>query len=283
MANIIILQTFSTASTQVEKESFISIRSFLLCADYQRLSFLPLRCVNLYLRRMALKQLIPNGLTLLNASLGGLAIILLLRFQDVETACLCILGAAIADFFDGFAARMLNVAGPLGKQLDSLADAISFGVFPALLGVFTLENLGVDSWVMYTPLIILPASVYRLANFNIDTRQTHGFIGIPTPAVTLLWVGIAMTIYSLDFQFNWLPIGIVVAAIASAYLLNANIPMLSMKIVGGKISRSQAILIAISLATFAIVYLLARNPWAPVPFILLLYPIISVITRTKHA
>lgn len=283
MANIIILQTFSTASTQVQKESFTFDKTFLLSSDFQQLSFLLLRGLNLYLRRMAFKQFIPNGLTLLNATLGGMAIVILLRFQDVETACLCILAAAIADFFDGFAARMLKVAGPLGKQLDSLADAISFGAFPALLGFFTMEYLGVESWLVFLPLVILPASVYRLAKFNIDTRQSYGFIGMPTPAVTLLWVGIAMSIYSLDIQYNWLPVGIAFASLVSAFLLNANIPMLSMKISGGKLSRPQLILIAISAATFAIVYLLSRNPWAPVPFILLLYPIISVLTRTKHA
>lgn len=239
--------------------------------------------LNLYLRSMVIKQHIPNGLTLLNALLGGLAIVFLVRFQDVENACLFILAAAVADFFDGFAARMLRVASPLGKQLDSLADAISFGAFPALLGVFTLEYLGVDSWLMYIPLIILPASVYRLAKFNLDSRQVHGFIGMPTPAVTLLWIGIAMTIYSYNLDYSWLPLTIIAAALLSAYLLNADIPMLSMKISGGKLTMPQWVLITVSVLTFTFVYLLTRNPWAPVPFILLLYPIISVITRSKHA
>ncbi|MFM1933057.1 MAG: hypothetical protein RL226_2360 [Bacteroidota bacterium] len=238
----------------------------------------------LYLRTMNVLRLLPNALTLANATLGGIAIWYLLWQQNPTAAAYCILGAAVADFLDGFAARALKVSGPLGKQLDSLADAVSFGVFPAFAGVYTMHALGVsDTWVLLSPLIILPASVYRLAKFNIDTRQEYGFIGVPTPANTLLWLGIMMSVVTLHPSAQALPLIIAGVAVLSAYLLNASFPLLSLKIANGKPSTPQLVLALASVVSYVVIYMILENAWAPVPIVLLLYPIISIITRNRHA
>lgn len=238
---------------------------------------------------MSIARHIPNILTLLNAALGTCAIIYLLKFDDAVTACILVLIAAFADVLDGFLARLLKVSGPLGAQLDSLADAITFGVFPAILASQLLLNSNFDDGLLFAiPLLIAPASVYRLAKFNLDTRQHYGFIGFPTPANTLLWLGIYMStqttvnpyfiFLSEIFEKPWF---VVLMSLLSVWLLNSPLHLLSLKIKDGKLSRAQLILTVGSVLIYSIVGLWSGNFWLPLPFVLLLYLILSLIFNSN--
>ena len=157
---------------------------------------------------------VPNMLTLANLLAGCIAIIFTLVYHAYETAFWLIVAAAVFDFLDGFAARLLKQTSPLGVQLDSLADDISFGLAPAVV-MFDIYSqsttyYGISSDIMeplgYLTLIIAAFSALRLAKFNIDKRQTTTFIGLPTPANALFWaslvVGYGDFIYGLNY--GWL-------------------------------------------------------------------------------
>ncbi len=130
-----------------------------------------------------IKRQIPNFFTLGNLSFGVLSILAVFR-QEYETAVIWVIAAAVLDVFDGFLARLLKVSGELGKQLDSLADMVTFGVAPGFMLFMLSEPL--DSSVRYFFLLIPVFSCYRLAKFNIDTRQTNSFIGVPTPITGIM-------------------------------------------------------------------------------------------------
>jgi len=147
---------------------------------------------------------IPNLLTLSNLLCGCLAIKYAFEWDLVMAAYLVGL-AAVFDFLDGFAARLLKVSGEMGKQLDSLADMVSFGVVPGVVMFQMMRTsvylnndfVGYDlQWLSYLAFLIPLFSAYRLAKFNIDTRQTDKFIGLPTPANALFFCSFAMIIFS---------------------------------------------------------------------------------------
>ncbi|HEX9651679.1 MAG TPA: CDP-diacylglycerol--serine O-phosphatidyltransferase [Cyclobacteriaceae bacterium] len=127
---------------------------------------------------------LPHILTLFNLLSGCLGITFLFQ-GHLSLGAIMIFAGAIFDFLDGFAARMLNAKSELGKQLDSLADLVTFGVLPALI-LYTLSANLNDGWISYLPLGVAIAAALRLAKFNIDDRQTNFFIGLPTPAAALL-------------------------------------------------------------------------------------------------
>lgn len=154
---------------------------------------------------------IPNSITCLNLLSGTLAIIFAAR-GDAEMgglacrwwACIFIGIAAVADFLDGFAARLLHAYSELGKQLDSLADLVSFGVAPAMIVFYGLEPFADASWVRWGAMLIPVAGALRLARFNIDIRQTTDFIGLPIPANAIFWIGYAaMLAQPTEFLANW--------------------------------------------------------------------------------
>ncbi len=144
-----------------------------------------------------IRRNIPNTLTCLNILSGCVAIVF--AFHSMERfgamagwqwACLAIGIAAVADFSDGFMARLLKAYSDLGKQLDSLSDLVSFGVAPAML----LMNLcgritQIPEWICWSALLIPICGALRLARFNIDPRQSDGFIGLPIPANAIFWIG----------------------------------------------------------------------------------------------
>lgn len=177
-------------------------------------------------------------LTLANLVAGATAIILTLRFHDYETAFWLIIAAAICDFFDGFAARLLGQISPLGVQLDSLADDISFGLAPAVvmfdiysqstsyydLPVDIMENLG------YVTLIIAAFSALRLAKFNIDTTQTTEFSGLPTPANALMLMSLA--VLAEQGHVTLYQELILILSVAASLLLISPIRMFALKFKG---------------------------------------------------
>jgi CDP-diacylglycerol---serine O-phosphatidyltransferase len=155
-----------------------------------------------------IKRNIPNAITCGNLVCGVLGVIFLFSNHEIWAAY-CIFGAAILDFFDGFAARLLRVSSAIGKDLDSLADAVTFGVLPALilyklLQVSTFAFYPKDdllkTYLPYIALSIAVFSVIRLAKFNNDTRQNEHFIGVPTPANGMLVAGILTIVGQSHFD-----------------------------------------------------------------------------------
>lgn len=186
---------------------------------------------------MNIKKQIPNLLTLGNLLCGTIATITAVNADYVTAAALVVLGI-VFDFFDGFAARMLKVSGELGKQLDSLADMVTSGVVPGIImyKLFienAINNLDSPSFYPYLGLLLTLAACYRLANFNIDTRQSDSFIGLPTPAMSLFVIALPLIPLYSENQFfidlvqnNSFLIGV---TLVLSYLMNAEIPLFSLK------------------------------------------------------
>lgn len=208
--------------------------------------------------------------------------------------------AAFLDFFDGFVARALGVSGELGKQLDSLADVVSFGVAPAvgLMSAYGaiicgfLDQPGFADGVLrcsfgqplevYIPLAIALFSALRLAKFNIDTRQTDRFIGLPTPANSMLILSVvwALTQEEFPFEFGYMQLTIFISLLTaiSCYLLVAEMPLLALKFktFGWKGNEARFILI---LGSIGIILWLGVSGLA---IVVLLYLLISIIDNRIH-
>lgn len=179
---------------------------------------------------MNLKAQLPNFLTLLNLLSGVLGILWVLEGQPLYGAYFVILSATF-DFFDGFAARLLKVQSELGKELDSLADVVSFGVLPGILLYSLTKSQTEASFLSYCTLIIPMLSAYRLAKFNLDTRQSDRFIGLPTPANALLLTTIPHLAARWPELSPWLssPITLVVIAWLTSLLLVVELPLIALK------------------------------------------------------
>ena len=178
---------------------------------------------------------IPNIVTCCNLLSGCVASVMAFQ-SNYEAAILFIILGAVFDFFDGMLARLLDVSGPLGKELDSLADDITFGFAPSAI-VFSLFKeveypaylQPVEDYFPYTAFIIAAFSALRLGKFNIDPRQSSSFIGLPTPANALFWSSLVVGGHSflVSESFNALYLFILVALMS--YLLIAELPMFSLK------------------------------------------------------
>lgn len=160
-------------------------------------------------------KLLPNLFTLVNAAAGCLALYFILDL-DFETATYYVLVCCVFDFLDGFLARVLGVTSEFGKQLDSLADVISFGVVPGAVATLMLGVLDVDFPWFFIGFIITLASAYRLANYNTSDQNKAHFSGLPTPANALLWIG--LTHIESEITYNL----IVGAVIVTSFLLNSS-------------------------------------------------------------
>jgi CDP-diacylglycerol--serine O-phosphatidyltransferase len=240
---------------------------------------------------MQIKKHIPNAITLLNLSTGLLAIIAIFRGYFDEAFIFVCLGIFL-DFWDGFLARKFNVAGPLGVQLDSLADMVTCGVVPGLMMFRLFEDIQQTQpeymlteetfymgFVPYLGFLITIASCYRLAKFNIDTRQTNSFIGLPTPANALLIMSIPMIQYTNDFEvltaILYNPFALLVITLISAFILNAEIPLFSLKIKEFTWAKykMQILFLIGSLLSFFILGFVA------IPLIIITYVVVSVISN----
>ncbi|WP_116789436.1 CDP-alcohol phosphatidyltransferase family protein [Flavobacterium psychrotrophum] len=242
---------------------------------------------------MPFKRHIPNLITLLNLASGLIALIFAFN-TNWQMAFFWVSMGIFFDFWDGFFARTLKVSSPIGLQLDSLADMVTSGVVPGLAifqmlaGIADMQeelNLQSDNFYMgllpYAGFIITLASAYRLAKFNVDTRQTNSFIGLPTPANALFIMSLpVIQIYSdgdgIIFDLLSNPYVLVGISLLSAYMLNANIPLFSLKIkyFNWETNKVQFTFLIISvLLLFFLAYL-------AIPLIILLYVLLSVINNT---
>jgi CDP-diacylglycerol--serine O-phosphatidyltransferase len=184
---------------------------------------------------------IPNFITCLNLLFGCLGLVFLVQGNPAFAAC-CIWIAAICDFFDGFAARAVKAESPMGKELDSLADVISFGLLPAFLWFyysaqsmesgFSFTTTSDNLWP-YLAFFMSICSAWRLAKFNIDTRQTNHFRGVPTPANALVWS--AVPFITSDSVFPWAqewisnPVFIIAFGLFMSVLLVVDVPLIALK------------------------------------------------------
>jgi len=251
---------------------------------------------------------VPNIFTLLNLFFGCIAIVCILQngitivytndgqiYTDIPEktwlAPLFIGLAALVDFLDGFLARLLKQTSPLGKELDSLADIVSFGVAPGMilyqflrLSFMGQENGADISMIWLLPAFILPcAAAYRLAVFNLDNTQTKSFRGVPVPAVGLMIASLPIIYWTRN------------SSLASAILLNkwflyfiilflsalmiSRKPMLSMKVSGKQDPQTFPRIILILLSLISVIFL----HWLAVPLIFLFYIIISLAFKNRIA
>ena len=183
---------------------------------------------------MNIKKHIPNILTLCNLLCGCIALLEILVNKSVTGACILMACSLVFDFFDGFIARILKVASPIGRELDSLADMVTFGVLPATFINYIMLNYAHVSreYALFAFMITL-FSALRLAKFNIDTRQSDSFIGLNTPANSILIASVALNlenfstdILTLHFTNQYFLFGFV---IVSSLALVAEIPMFAFK------------------------------------------------------
>ncbi len=171
------------------------------------------------------KRIIPNAITCCNLLCGSIAVYLATQ-GAFNWAFVFILGGAFFDFFDGMSARLLKAPSPIGVQLDSLADDITFGLAPAMmLFCYLLPVLG---WWAGLALLMAAFSALRLAKFNVDERQHDSFIGLATPANAIFWGGLCCLPISV-IAYDWMGWCLIGLSLLSCYLMNAEMPFFGFK------------------------------------------------------
>lgn len=234
-----------------------------------------------------MKRQIPNLITLGNLLCGVIATGAAVEGNIIAAALLICLGIFL-DFFDGLTARLLNVASPLGKELDSLADVVTSGVAPAfiLFHLIQAECYGdIPTWVPYlsvTALLMPLFAAYRLAKFNLDTRQGHSFLGLPVPSNALIWVGLALSFG--DGCTGWGLATIVILAVASLIvdiLMVSEVPMFSLKFNFKDLSwKTNAVPYCFLIGCVAIIAI--TRDWYSISIIIAWYILLSLITCKKN-
>lgn len=178
---------------------------------------------------MSIKKHIPNTITCCNLISGCIATWFAFE-SDFTMALLFIVIGAVFDFFDGMVARLLHVSSPIGKELDSLADDITFGFAPSAIVFSYLCTFHIHLPIIpFLAFIMAAFSALRLAKFNLDERQALGFIGLPTPANALFWGSLVLGLQEYNIYFECMEWAVLVGTFISSYLLIAEIPMFALK------------------------------------------------------
>ncbi len=248
---------------------------------------------------------IPNIFTLLNLVFGCMAIVMILQngiviHYDVDgaqfvsipekiwLASLFIGLAAVVDFLDGFVARLFNASSEMGKQLDSLADVVTFGVAPSMIFYqflrmsYASEEGGIETAVFYLlpAFLVAAAAAYRLARFNIDTSSHTGFTGVPTPAVGLLVASFPLIYWNNSNEIAGLLLNKYVLysmILVLSWLMISNLPLMSLKIKNRSLKSNMGQLLLIGLGIlFAILF-----HWLAVPILFITYIILSLVFKNK--
>jgi CDP-diacylglycerol--serine O-phosphatidyltransferase len=251
---------------------------------------------------------IPNLFTLLNLFAGCLAIVCIMQTgvtisvdasgdnlvvipENIYVASILIGAAAVIDFLDGFVARLLKASSEMGKQLDSLADVVSFGVAPGLIAYqflrlsYAQQADGLDTSMLWLlPAFILPcAGAYRLARFNIDATQSHGFKGVPIPAAGLLFASFPLIYWYSNNEFlirlllnKWFWYA---AILIISYLMVSQLPMMAMKFSGITLKKLlPALILAVILLAGALSF-----GWLTVPITFIAYVILSLSLKQQES
>jgi CDP-diacylglycerol--serine O-phosphatidyltransferase len=241
---------------------------------------------------MNIKAQIPNLFTMLNLFCGCVALVMAIDLK-FEMAFYFVCLGIFFDFFDGFFARKFGVAGPLGVQLDSLADMVTSGVVPGfvmykmlyeiefleVIGEYHKFNSNVIFYIPFIGFIITLGACYRLAKFNIDERQSDSFIGLPTPANALFFMSLPLiNLAFYDYNFSgviynkWILIGL---TLLSALIMNAEIPLFSLKIKDFSFSKYKLQIFFLALSVLLLIFLQILA----VPLIIIIYVLLSVFNN----
>jgi CDP-diacylglycerol--serine O-phosphatidyltransferase len=243
--------------------------------------------LNLFFGCIAIIFILQNGISITDGSDGNPFVVYLP--EKIWFASLFIALAALVDFLDGFVARMFKVASAFGKQIDSLADLVSFGVAPGMILYQFLrmsfmkqaDGLNISLWMLLPALIVPCAAAYRLAKFNLDDSQQYGFKGVPTPAVGLLVASFPLiyfntqseTIVSLMLN-KWVLYAIIFLL---SYLMVSNISIMSLKFKDFSLKNNLSKIILVIAALIAAVFL----KWLAVPVVFIFYIILSLGFKNK--
>jgi len=253
---------------------------------------------------------IPNIFTLLNLVFGCIAIVFIMQTnsfhiteldgnirsislpENIAIGSLCIFIAAVIDFLDGFVARLLKATSPMGKQLDSLSDVVSFGVAPALIMMQLLrmcyltqsDGLEISLWLLIPAFLFACAGAYRLARFNLDESQTEGFKGVPIPAAGLIVASLPLILQANYYNgsinellFNkWVFYGFILLL---SWLMISRLPLMALKFKNFSIKDNlpKFILIVISLLAALLLQ------WLAVPVVFLCYILLSLLFKNTKS
>jgi len=230
---------------------------------------------------MNIKKHIPNTITCGNLLCGCLAIVQAFEGNLIWASYLIGI-AAVLDFFDGFAARLLKVSSPIGKDLDSLADMVTFGVVPGIT-VFILLRMSIEKYyeldlnqnVAFVAFLIPIFSAVRLAKFNNDTRQSDSFIGLPTPANAILIGSVPIISVYDDFNYVYHPYLLIAVTCVLSFLLVAELPLFALKFKHFKWKDNEIrfVFLALSLG------LLVIFQFVGIPLVIILYILMSLINN----
>ncbi len=227
-----------------------------------------------------MKKHIPNAITCLNLLSGCIGLVYAFDNQ-LLTAGYFILISALFDFFDGMLARLLKAYSEIGKELDSLADMVSFGVLPSVI-VYQLFRIAApeQAYLPFFAFLIAIFSALRLAKFNIDTRQTENFIGLPTPANALFILSLPHIVSSGTFaEYILNPVILAIVTLVMSLLLVAEIPLFSLKFKNLKFSDNLFRFILLSLSVILLIIL----KFAAIPLIIVSYLILSFIQNSLES
>ena len=217
-----------------------------------------------------MKKHIPNILTLANLFTGCVGIVYAFN-NNLTYAAYAIWIAAVFDFFDGFSARLLKVSSPIGKELDSLADMVTFGVLPSVI-LFKMMDGANYELLPYVAFSLALFSALRLAKFNIDTRQSTSFIGMPTPAAAFFVSGLPFWQAQYPEFVGWQ--SIIIITVTLSLLLVSPIKMLALKFPDYSVKNNWHRYLVILLSVVAFLLLGSRS----LPIIIGLYLVISLIS-----
>lgn len=239
-----------------------------------------------------IKRQVPNFITLLNLLAGSVAAVFAVQ-GDLSMATLFVAIGIFFDFFDGLAARLLDVKSDLGLQLDSLADMVTSGLVPGLvmcqllsrsISSSELDFLSSEtSWMVFIGLIITLGSAYRLAKFNIDERQTDSFIGLPTPAnaLLILSLGLILEYHPESFMTSWIENThvLIFISVISVLLLNAELKLFALKFKNLNLKENWFRFFIVVLSIVTLIWL----QFVAIPIIILVYILLSIgiQSRTK--
>ncbi len=225
-----------------------------------------------------MKNHIPNAITCLNLLSGCIGIVYAFQGKLIYAGYAIII-AAVFDFFDGMTARLLKAYSDIGKELDSLADMVSFGVLPSVI-VYHLFLLapqinGISFYLNFSAFLIAIFSALRLAKFNTDERQTENFIGLPTPANAMLIASLPMILESNLFLSSYIlnPFSLFILSLGMSILLVAEVPLFSLKFKTFRVSDNLFRYILL----FSGLILLVLLKFAAVPLIIFLYFLLSLL------